>query len=153
MDMVSNLQIRPAVISEHQALKALQIRASLSNPGDREALLANPDAIEIPPEQIAARRVFVFEQSGEIVGFSAILPRQNGDTELDAIFVEPDHWRRGIGRLLVEHFAGVARSGGSTALHVIGNPHAEQFYLACGFQMIGTVDTRFGLGMLLQRTL
>ncbi len=71
-------------------------------------------------------------QGGAIVALATILPRDGGDTELDGLFVEPSIWRRGIGRLLVEHCAEVARSGGSTALHVIGNPHAERFYLACG---------------------
>ena len=56
------------------------------------------------------------------------------ETDLDALFVEPATRRRGIGRLLVEHCASVAREHGSTALHVVGNPHAEAFYLACGFE-------------------
>ena len=46
-------------MAEQKALEALQLRASLTNDGDREALLANPDAIKIPLEQIAAGRVFV----------------------------------------------------------------------------------------------
>jgi N-acetylglutamate synthase-like GNAT family acetyltransferase len=151
--MFSDVLIRPAIVSERETLKALQIRSSLSNPGDREALLANPDAIELSFEQIAARQVFVSEQSGAIVAFAAMVPRDDGDTELDALFVEPSMLRRGIGRLLVEHCAEVARSGGSTALHVVGNPHAERFYLACGFKMVGTTETRFGVGLLLQKSL
>ena len=35
-------------------LESLQWRASLGNPGDRDALLANPDAIALMIEQIAA---------------------------------------------------------------------------------------------------
>ena len=149
----SGVHIRPAIVSEREALEALQTRSSLGNPGDREALLVNPDAIELPSEQIAAGQVFVLEQSGAIVAFAVILPRDDGDTELDGLFVEPSIWRRGIGRLLVEHCAEVARSGGSTALHVVGNPHAERFYLACGFKMVGTAETRFGVGQLLQKNL
>jgi hypothetical protein len=37
---------------ERQALEALQWRAPLHNPGDRAALLAHPDAIELPQSQI-----------------------------------------------------------------------------------------------------
>jgi len=47
--MMHNVLIRPAVMSERQALEALQRRAALHNPGDGDALLANPDAIELPP--------------------------------------------------------------------------------------------------------
>jgi GNAT superfamily N-acetyltransferase len=145
--------IRPAVAAERDALEALQMRASLGNLGDRDALLAHPDAIDIPLQQIAAGQVFVLEQAASIVGFSAILPRADGDTDLDALFVEPGIQRQGIGRLLVEHCAKVARLGGSSTLHVVGNPHAEKFYLACGFILVGTFETRFGPGLLLRKTL
>jgi GNAT superfamily N-acetyltransferase len=142
--------IRPAVPAERQALEALQLRASLGNEGDRETLQRHPDAIDLPLEQIIAGAVFVLEQNGALVGFSAIMAREDGDTELDALFVEPGIQRQGIGRKLVEHCAEVARSKGSTTLHVIGNPHAQQFYLACGFQIIGSFDTRFGPGLLMR---
>jgi GNAT superfamily N-acetyltransferase len=145
--------IRPAIPAERKTLEALQWRASLGNAGDRDALLRHPDAIDLPPEQIAAGGVFVLEQDGAIVGFSAILPRDDGDTELDALFVEPSIQRRGIGRKLLEHSAEVARSKGSRALHVVGNSHAKQFYLACGFAIVGTFETRFGLGLLLRKAL
>jgi GNAT superfamily N-acetyltransferase len=143
--------IRPAVISERKELEDLQRRASLTNIGDRDALLAHPDAIELPPEQIAAGAVFVCEQNGVIAGFAALLPRDDGGAELDALFVEPSLRRRGIARSLVEHCAEVARSHGSTFLHVVGNPHAEDFYIACGFQLTGTAETRFGPGLLMRK--
>ena len=149
----AHLLIRPAVMSERQALEALQRRASLNNPGDRDALLANPDAIELPPDQIAAGHVFIAQRDSAIVGFSAVVPRDGPDMDLDALFVEPHLWRRGIGRLLVEHSIVFARAQGSAALHVVGNPHAEEFYRACGFEMLGTVRTRFGVGLSFRRVL
>lgn len=145
--------IRPAVISEQKELEELQRRASLANAGDRDALLAHPDAIEIPAEQIASGAVFVLEQEGVIAGFAAVLPRDDGDAELDALFVEPTMRRCGFGRSLVEHCCEIARSEGSTFFHVIGNPHAEDFYLACGFKLTGTTETRFGPGLLMRREL
>jgi GNAT superfamily N-acetyltransferase len=147
------VNIRPAVPAERKALEALQWRASLGNEGDRDALLRHPDAIDLPAEQIAAGGVFVLEEDGAIVGFSAILPREDGDTELDALFVEPDIQRRGIGRRLIEHCAAVARSAGSRSLHVIGNAHAKEFYLSCGFEILGPFETRFGSGLLMRKPL
>jgi GNAT superfamily N-acetyltransferase len=145
--------IRPAIPAERRQLEALQWRASLGNEGDRDALLRHPDAIDLPSEQIAAGGVFVLEQDGAIVGFSAILRRADGDTELDALFVEPDIQRRGIGRRLLEHCAEVARTTGSSALHVIGNAHAKEFYLSCGFEILGPFETRFGSGLLMRKEL
>jgi GNAT superfamily N-acetyltransferase len=138
---------------EREALEALQWRASLGNAGDREALLDHPDAIDLPLAQIEAGGVFVLEQDGAVLAFCAILPRPDGDTEIDALFVEPSIQRRGFGRMLIEHCANVAHSGGSAALHVVGNPHAEHFYLACGFLTVGTFNTRFGPGLLMRRLL
>ena len=147
----ADVSIRPAVRAEQQALEALQWRASLGNKGDREALLANPDAIELPVEQIDAGVVFVAECDGVVAGFTAVLPRPDGEAELDALFVEPAMRRRGVGRMLVEHCMNVAGARGSVCLYVIGNPHAEAFYTACGFETTGTVETRFGLGMSMRK--
>jgi GNAT superfamily N-acetyltransferase len=145
--------IRHALVSEQRALEDLQRRASLNNPGDREALLEHPDAISVPIDQIANGFVFVAEHDGAIVGFAAVVPRDDGGAELDALFVEPRDWKRGVGRALVEHCATVSRGRGAAFLHVIGNPHALGFYLACGFVETGVTETRFGLGLSMERRL
>ena len=150
---MADILIRPAVRGERAALEALQRRASLANPGDRAALLAHPDAIALPLEQIAQGDVFVAERDGAIVGFAAVLPREDGNTELDALFVEPSLWKQGVGRVLVDHCAGVAAARGALILHVVGNPHAAGFYASCGFRTTGTFETRFGLGLGMERTL
>ena len=150
---MSDVVIRPAAQHERSSLEALQWRASLANAGDRDALVANPDAIALPLEQIADGHVFVAEQDGVIVAFAAVLPRPDGNAELDALFVDPALWKRGIGRSLVEHCAAVARGRASRILHVVGNPHAERFYAACNFRTTGTVETRFGAGLAMQREL
>jgi len=150
---MQRLIVRPARVSEKKALEALQWRASLNNSGDREALLAHPDAIELPIRLIESGGVFVAEVKGSVGGFAAILPRADGDSELDALFVEPDTWKQGIGRALVEHCCAEAKSAGASSLHVVGNPHAAGFYRACGFKMLGTKQMRFGVGLLMRRDL
>jgi GNAT superfamily N-acetyltransferase len=141
------LIIRTARLEEREALDALQWRASLANPNDREALLAHPDAIDLPAAQLEASQVVVAEHKGVVLGFAAVLERDDGDIELDGLFVEPEYWRRGIGRALVEHCATQARKAGAVQLHVIGNHHAEIFYRRCGFETVGTFETRFGPGL------
>ena len=147
---MQDLLIRPAIVSEQKELEQLQLRASLTNAGDRDALLAHPDAIELPLAQIVAGGVFVAEWNGTIVGFAAVEPGADGESELDALFVDSAMRRRGIARSLVEHCAGVARARKSAALNVVGNPHAKEFYLACGFKIVGTSETRFGTGLLMR---
>lgn len=147
---MSDIAIRLARISERGLLEALQRRASLSNSADRDALLTNPDSINLPLQQISDGRVFVAERNGAIAGFSVAIPREDGDFELDGLFVDPDCWRQGVGRQLVGHGASVATSAGARYLHVVGNPHAEHFYRACGFEVIGTQRTLFGIGLLMK---
>ena len=151
--MQKQLVVRTAVVSECKQLEALQWRASLNNPGDREALMEHPDAIESSVDQIRNGGVFVAEVAGSVLGFAAILPRDDGDSELDALFVEPSHWRQGFGRRLIEHCASAAKAKGAKSLHVVGNPHAEKFYVTCGFKTIGTKQMRFGPGLIMRRDL
>jgi len=147
-----SIKLRSAVAAERESLEALQWRASLRNAGDQESLRANRDAIELPANQIENGGVVVAEAAGVIVGFAAILPRADGDSELDALFVEPEVWQRGVGRALVEHCCAAATAAGAKSLHVVGNPHAEGFYRACGFAKVGTTSTRFGVGLLMKKS-
>ena len=150
---VKTILIRRAEPSEREALVGLQRRASLGNAGDREALLAHPDAIDVPSAQIASGAVVVVERGGRIVGFAALEPREDGDSELDALFVEPDMQRRGIGRALVEHCVAMARARGSPGLYVVGNPHAAQFYTRMGFEVVGVEETGCGPAAVLRKGL
>ena len=151
--MSATATVRAAVAAERAALEALQSRASLNNAGDRAALLQHPDAIDVPLEGILGGHVFVAERDGTIVGFGAVLPRDDGQTELDALFVEPALWCQGIGRARLGHGVALARSRGAAELHVIGNPHAELFYRSLGFETSGAFNTRFGTGLLMCRKL
>ncbi len=125
-------------------LEELQRRASLVWESDRAALLAHPEAIHLPSDQIASGNVRVAEAEGRVCGFSAWLLRDDGDFELDGLFVEPDRWRCGIGRALVEDLAAIARASGARNLHVIANPNARAFYEAAGFAPAGATETAFG---------
>ena len=136
--------IRPARPGERQALEELQRRASMHEPMYREQLAAHPEAIELPAEQIAAGLVRVAEQDGMVAGFAVLFERSGDACELDGLFVEPDRMRHGIGRLLVEDAAGIARDRGARRIDVIANPQAVAFYEAVGFEATGAAQTRFG---------
>ena len=134
---------RLAIPAERLALEELQRRASLMSEEDRDTLLAHPDAIELPLEQITAGRTIVAENVDELLGFAVVLQRDDGDAELDGLFVEPAQWRRGIGRALVAEAERLAAREGAASLWVIANTSALDFYGACGFVTVGEVATRF----------
>lgn len=131
----------------------MQRRASLAWEEYREALLAHPDAIEVPMEQIAGGRVRVAERDGAVLGFSILLPRDDGAAELDGLFVDPKAWRSGIGTQLVREAQRRASAEGATSLHVLANPRAEAFYSACGFEFFGLEETRFGPARTMRKAL
>jgi GNAT superfamily N-acetyltransferase len=132
------LELRLARPEEHDELEALQWRASYELNEYREELIANPDAVHLPPAQIANGQVIVAELDGHVAGFAALV-----GGELDGLFVEPDLWGRGIGRALIDAAAHQARQKGLT-LTVIAAPGARRFYESCGFSVEGETWTRFG---------
>jgi hypothetical protein len=71
-------------------------RASLSNAGDRDNLLAHPDYLILGPGGLAEGRTYVAEQDGSLVGF-ATWAETAGTIELEDLFVDPGHMRLSIG--------------------------------------------------------
>ena len=136
------LTIRPAKLEERDALEALQRRASTALEEYREQLEAEPDAIELPIEFIERDEVFVAEHDGEVAGLAVVFIGDE-EAELDGLFVEPGHWREGIGTALVDVATHEARKRGLT-LMVTANPSAREFYEKCGFTVEGGAQTRFG---------
>ena len=144
--------LRDARPQERRALEELQRRASLMWDDDRPYLLANPDVIELPLAHISEGRVRVAEEPSRVLGFAVLLPRDT-DAALDGLFVEPEQWRRGIGRLLVEDAVTRARAAGLEALEVVANGNALGFYEKLGFAVCGAAQTQFGPAKRLRRVL
>jgi N-acetylglutamate synthase-like GNAT family acetyltransferase len=132
--------IRVATIDDKNSLEALQMRASLMWEEDREQLLANPQAVTIPAEQFERKSILVAEVAGEIVGFTALADREDGQAELDGLFVEPAKWRQGIASQLMIETEALAVARGSSEIHVIANSRAQGFYEHCGFVVIGRTE-------------
>jgi GNAT superfamily N-acetyltransferase len=138
--------IRDAMPADLAALRDVYRRASLSNEGDRETLLANPDALEFPGLGGDDRRTRVATADGRIAGFATSVPA--GDViELDDLFVDPGWMRQGAGRALVLDAVAIARELGAGRVEVTANPHALVFYGKAGFIAGHEVQTRFGPGL------
>ena len=135
--------IRPGVPADLPAAADIYRRASLSNAGDRDNLLAHPEHLVLGPEGLAEGRTYVAEEEGALVGFATWI-EADGIFELEDLFVDPDWMRRGIATALVNHIAQVLRARGVERLEVTANPHALGFYRAAGFIDCGVADTVFG---------
>lgn len=145
----ADLNIRLARPEEQRELEDLQRRASLALGEYNQQLEAEPGAIQLPLEQIEGGSGIVAEQADRIAGFAVVLIDED-EAELDGLFVEPEHWRKGIGAALVDVAVHEARRQG-LAMMVIANPSAREFYEKCGFAVEGEAETRFGPALRMSR--
>jgi ribosomal protein S18 acetylase RimI-like enzyme len=136
--------IRLGTPADLDAASSVYRRASLSNAGDRDNLLAHPEYLILGPAGLAEGRTHVAELDGTVVGF-ATWSESDGTMDLEDLFVDPDYMRRGLASALVRRIADVLRARGAERLEVTANPHAMAFYRSAGFTEFGTADTEFGV--------
>lgn len=136
--------IRTAVLSDLEALSGVFRRASLSNEGDRDHLLAHPDSLVLSDRGIrqGRTRVAIEPDGAEIVGFASWLVKDQV-IELEDLFVEPEWMRQGVGRALVLDAMAMAKQQSFDRLEVTANPHAQAFYESAGFTADLVVETEF----------
>ena len=135
--------IRLGAPADFPAASDVYRSASLSNAGDRDNLLANPEYLVLGPEGLAEGRTYVAEEEGTLVGFATWIEASD-IFELEDLFVDPGWRRHGIATALVNRIAQVLRARGVERLEVTANPHAMGFYRAAGFIDCGVADTVFG---------
>src|SRR5215831_13847312 len=135
--------IRLGTSADLPAAAGVYRRASLSNEGDRDNLLAHPEYLVLGPEGLAEGRTYVAEEDGSVVGF-ATWAEAGGAIELEDLFVDPGWRRRGIAAALVSRIVDVLRARDVPCLEVTANPHAQGFYSAAGFTDCGVASTDFG---------
>jgi GNAT superfamily N-acetyltransferase len=145
---VGDVVIRWAVPADLDVLRDVYRRSSLWNEGDRDVLLANPDALVFDGARLHEQRTRVATVDGVVVGFATTIPPESGVAadvlELEDLFVDPDWMRRGIGLALVADAVATARARGAARIEVTANPHALAFYGQAGFVPSGSIETRFG---------
>lgn len=106
------------------------------------------DGLAVSPELTAARTAMARDEDralhvavadGDLVGIAAAGPPRDDDldpddvTELDALYVLPDHWGVGIGRALLDAVL-ARRPRPVQVLWVLeGNLRSRAFYASCGF--------------------
>jgi GNAT superfamily N-acetyltransferase len=135
--------IRLGTLADLAAASDVYRRASLSNAGDRDNLLAPQESPILGPAGLAEGRTHVAEQDGSVVGF-ATWAETGGGIELEDLFVDPGYVRRGIATALVSCVAEIVRARGAERLEVTANPDVLGFYRTVGFIDCGVAETEFG---------
>lgn len=145
------MKLRSASAVDAAALHDLYRRAAATSEGGRRALAEHPETVEPSGEDIEAGRVRLATLDGRIVGFAVLVISDDRSAVLDALFVEPDTWRRGIGCCLIDDASRLAGNAGISRLDVIANPNALAFYETTGFVAGAPVETEFGPAVRMHR--
>ena len=152
------MDIRLASPEDALAVETIRVRSWRSAyrhvfpAGDLEALPIDPERwrarLHVPPP---GWTTFVCEDDGRVVGFASVGPSRDEDAigELYAIYVEPDSWSTGAGRLLMATAEQQLASEYDAALLWVleDNPRARRFYERAGWAPDGArkAEERFGV--------
>ncbi|MET0421829.1 MAG: GNAT family N-acetyltransferase [Acidimicrobiia bacterium] len=140
--MKAAIDVRTARHDDLDTLSDIFLRASLSNEGDRELILAHPEIQTYDDVHVRAGHTRVAVLDGCVVGFATLLP--GDDFELEDLFVTPEWMRHGVARSLIDDLVAIARRLGAARIDVTANDHALAFYEAVGFVADGRVATPLG---------
>ena len=128
--------IRPATVDDTPALTTIA-RAAKAHWGYPVEWLAGWEAgLTFGALDLDRVDIFVIEQDGRLLGFSATLPGVPRWT-LDHLWVLPEAMGRGLGRRLVAHALDRAIAAGATGLEIESDPNAEGFYARLGARRVG----------------
>lgn len=150
--MGSEYLIRAGSAADQPALLDIVWKTVMASAHDRDTLLAHPEAVQVPVEQLTPATACVADDGTALAGFAIVLPRPDGQAELDGLFVDPVLQRIGVGRRLVERATQLARDMGASELHVVANDDALAFYRSVGFVQTGMRETQFGQAPLMYLT-
>jgi GNAT superfamily N-acetyltransferase len=127
--------IRPAAIHESAVLSELAVRSKGHWGYSTEFLDACRDELAVDTQ---ATDVQVAADGETLLGYYALADQGAGSFELDALFVDPPHIGKGVGRALLEHALATLATRGARRLTIQGDPNASRFYEAAGARLIGS---------------
>lgn len=87
--------------------------------------------------------------AGETVGFIFVMINENGAAHLTTIGVAPEHRRRGLARMLLDHMESALRNRkiGTVVLEVrVGNADAQRLYREKGFTVVQRIAKYYSNG-------
>ncbi len=98
------------------------------------------DDLTITPDFVATNQVYVAEREGELLGFYALIIRQD-KAELDHMWVVPEHIGTGVGKELFIHAMQSAAKQNVSEVGISSDPNAAGFYKKMGAFQIGEVSS------------
>lgn len=136
MSNPSGLTIRPLRETELADASGLCMRSKAYWGYDEAFMAACRKELTLVADDLRSSDIAVAVSSDKIVGV-AQLRVENGEAELEKLFVDPVAMGQGVGRVLLEWSKETAKGHGATALTLAADPFAVPFYEKVGFERIG----------------
>ncbi|HWQ09337.1 MAG TPA: GNAT family N-acetyltransferase, partial [Holophaga sp.] len=133
------MNIREVETDDLPQLDAIAFRAKAHWGYPQELIEAWRGDLVTAPGTLHTRPTFLAERSGVPIAFAQIDPEAK-PWELVAMWVDPDHMGKGVGKALLRHMLACARTAGQAELVIDSDPFAKGFYLACGAREAGQVQ-------------
>ena len=130
--------VREAKPEDQRELTRLCVRATMHAGHDEAFIDRTMPALTVTVPLINANCVQVAEDGSKVVGVVVVTPTAlQGIAQLYGLYVDPAHWKRGIGRVLFGAALARAKAIKAGALMITAEPSAEEFYKRMGAIRIG----------------
>ena len=143
------MEVRPARRADTDAVVAVHVAAAEAggsrayDPATTETWAKRGDrSPEDYPVANPNSHFVVAVDSGTVLGFAELVP---GEQEVRAVYVHPDHERRGVGSALLAHLEGYARALDLTELRLQSSLNAVEFYEQAGYERVGESESPGGI--------
>ena len=133
--------IFPANFSDAKILTDITFKSKAIWNYSEEQLEIWREDLTVSQKRIEEMLVFKFVQDDEIVGFYILNQPQKQTIELAFLFVLPKTMGIGIGKKLLSHSYEKAKELGCTAITLLADPNAENFYKSQGFYAISQKES------------
>ena len=130
------MTIRKAKLQEAEILTNLALVSKAHWGYTLEQLAEWKEELTLSKHYIIDNKVLVLEKNHLILGFYAYIRKTPKTVDLDFLFVDPQHIRKGFGKLLITHFIEEMKRQNFEVVTVDSDPNAEKFYRHFGFETI-----------------
>lgn len=127
------IQIRKANPADAVVLSDLSMRSKQSNGYDVDFMDACREELAVTADDFRTTEYWV-AQADRVCGMVGLILDADGQSAVvSAFFIDPDHKRQGIGRMLWQVLLDHAATNGLQSLRLDADPAAVPFYEALGF--------------------
>ena len=126
------IELRRANQADREYLNGVAWRAKAHWQYPAEWLESWRDQLTLTEDYLNRHHVFVAQYDKAILGFTAVIPLEDGIWEIDHLWIDPPFMGRGAGRLLYQKALETVRGEGAPRLMILSDPNARPFYERMG---------------------